>query len=211
MHCPDDLNTILLSQGCILENSPHCGKNGQNVSSKDRWGGEGPLIPLVHLSGQLVVMTSPQPPPTPTYTTNRMGHHFCKLISCFPIPVLRPLLFPPCRSVSSRTGAVIPRAHCKVKMSFLQEQGKSASQATTIQTFHVRLCESPLLTPMLYRPKWLHLQNWKIIKMVTAEHEAKWRATCDCRGLGPTKPPCPPPSGPFSTLPTHPTHFLLVF
>ena len=153
MYCPDDLNTTLLSQGWILEKSPHCGKNGQNVPSKDRGGDEGPLIPLVHLSGQLVVMTSPQPPPTPTYTTNRVGHHSCKLISCFPIPGLWSLLFPPCRSLSSRTGAVIPRAHCKVKMSFLQEQGKSASQATTIQTFHVRLCESPLVTPMFCRPK----------------------------------------------------------
>lgn len=38
--------------------------------------------------------------------------------------------------------------------------------------------------------------------MITTEHETKWRAMCDPRGLGPTKPPCPPPAGPFSTLPT---------
>ena len=41
---PDGLNSALLSQGCVLENGFGCGNSGRNVHSKDRRGGEGPLI-----------------------------------------------------------------------------------------------------------------------------------------------------------------------
>lgn len=33
---PEGLNNILLSQGCTLENSTHCGKGGQKIHSKDQ-------------------------------------------------------------------------------------------------------------------------------------------------------------------------------
>lgn len=34
--CPDGLNNTLLSSGYLLENDSHCGKDWQNINSKDR-------------------------------------------------------------------------------------------------------------------------------------------------------------------------------
>ena len=55
---PDGLNSTLLSQGCVLENSSCCGNRRQNVHSKDKGEGEEPPIARVQITGQLVVTPS---------------------------------------------------------------------------------------------------------------------------------------------------------
>lgn len=53
------LNNTLLSQGCILENGPHCGNGGQNTHSKDEGGGSDCLGPAPRLiSDHILSMTS---------------------------------------------------------------------------------------------------------------------------------------------------------
>lgn len=59
---------MLLSQGCVLQNGPHCGNGGPNVDSKDGGGGEEPLIARVQFTGQPAVTSSPWPPLTATTT-----------------------------------------------------------------------------------------------------------------------------------------------
>ena len=49
---------IALSQGCILENSSHCGNGGHNTHSKARGGDVEPLIAQILLKGPLIVMSS---------------------------------------------------------------------------------------------------------------------------------------------------------
>lgn len=44
--------------GCVLENSLHCGNDGQNVYSKVRGGDKEILIAFVQFKGQVVVMCS---------------------------------------------------------------------------------------------------------------------------------------------------------
>ena len=58
VHCPDGLNSTLLPQGCILENSSSCRNSGWNIYSKDRGGGEELLTAQAQLTGQRLVMTS---------------------------------------------------------------------------------------------------------------------------------------------------------
>ena len=58
---PDGLNNTLISQGCILENSSHCGNCEQNMHSQDGGQSEEPPIALVQLTGSHVLwMTSPK-------------------------------------------------------------------------------------------------------------------------------------------------------
>lgn len=54
----DSLKNTLFSQGDVLEIRFHCGNSGQNTLSKDRGGGEVPLIAGVRLTGQLVTTSS---------------------------------------------------------------------------------------------------------------------------------------------------------
>ena len=42
------VNNTLLSQGCILENGPHCGNDGQNTPFKDE--GERPPVPQAQVT-----------------------------------------------------------------------------------------------------------------------------------------------------------------
>lgn len=51
----DDLNNILLLQGCFVENGYHHGNVGQEVYSKDRGESKEPQIARVKLEGQLMV------------------------------------------------------------------------------------------------------------------------------------------------------------
>ena len=62
--CPDGLNNISLSQGCVLEASSYCGNGGKKIHSKDRGGSEKPPVAWVQLVGQLALMSSQLSPPT---------------------------------------------------------------------------------------------------------------------------------------------------
>lgn len=56
--CPGGLNNTLLSQCRIVENSSHRGTRKQNIPSKERGGGEEPLIAWVWFADQPIVMSS---------------------------------------------------------------------------------------------------------------------------------------------------------
>lgn len=79
--CPGTLRNTSLSQGCILGNNPHCGNGGQSICSKGRVGSEESPTAWFQLLGQVEVLSSPQPPPTP-YSTATLT---CLLITdgCF--------------------------------------------------------------------------------------------------------------------------------
>ena len=59
---PDGLNNTLLSQGYVFGTAPTAGIMGRTVYSKDSGGGEKPLITQVHLTGQLLAISSGLPP-----------------------------------------------------------------------------------------------------------------------------------------------------
>lgn len=62
--CPEDFNHMLLSQGCVLENSSDHGKGGWNRLSKDR--GEGRDLQFPGSSVQVILsMTSSNRVPWP--------------------------------------------------------------------------------------------------------------------------------------------------
>lgn len=58
IHDPDGLSNTLLSEGCVLENGPHHGNNGESVYSKHGGRGQEALIAQVQLTGQPAITPS---------------------------------------------------------------------------------------------------------------------------------------------------------
>lgn len=76
IHHPGGLNSILLSQSCILEKGYKHGNGRRNMHSKDRGGSKQPQIAQIQLANPSAVSSSQRLPPTnPNAILCPVQHH----------------------------------------------------------------------------------------------------------------------------------------